>query len=93
MAKAKITVDRDFFVSEIYVRIFLAFVEHLGRCVYGGIYEPGHASADARGFRGDVMELTKELGATIIRYPGGNFMSGYNWEDGVGPQADRPNNI
>jgi alpha-L-arabinofuranosidase len=62
----------------------------MGRCVYGGIYEPGHPTADQDGLRGDVLELTKELGVTIVRYPGGNFLSGYNWEDGVGPKEDRP---
>ena len=93
MTKAKITVDRDFVLSDLDRRVFGAFVEHLGRCVYGGIYEPGHPTADARGFRGDVMELTKELGASIIRYPGGNFMSGYDWEDGVGPAEDRPKKL
>lgn len=93
MTKAKITVDRDFVLSDLDRRVFGAFVEHLGRCVYGGIYEPGHPTADARGFRGDVMELTKELGASIIRYPGGNFMSGYDWEDGVGPAESRPKKL
>ncbi|HEV7285719.1 MAG TPA: alpha-N-arabinofuranosidase, partial [Kaistia sp.] len=87
---AKLIVDRDFVVSELDRRIFGTFVEHMGRCVYGGIYEPGHATADEDGFRGDVLELTRELGTTIIRYPGGNFLSGYNWEDGVGPADKRP---
>ena len=66
-------------------RLFGAFIEHLGRCVYGGIYEPGHPTADEHGFRGDVLALVRELAPTIMRYPGGNFVSGYNWEDGVGP--------
>jgi alpha-N-arabinofuranosidase len=70
--------------------LFGAFVEHLGRCVYGGIYEPGHPTADKQGFRQDVLKLVQELGTTIMRYPGGNFVSGYNWEDGVGPLKDRP---
>jgi alpha-N-arabinofuranosidase len=93
MPKAKIVVDRDFILSPLDRRIFGTFVEHMGRCVYGGIYEPGHPSADANGFRGDVLALTKELGATIVRYPGGNFLSGYNWEDGVGPKAQRPTRL
>ncbi|MDX7951171.1 alpha-N-arabinofuranosidase [Lichenihabitans sp. Uapishka_5] len=93
MTKAKITVDRDFVLSDLDRRVFGAFVEHLGRCVYGGIYEPGHPTADARGFRGDVLALTKELGTTIIRYPGGNFMSGYDWEDGVGAVDERPKKL
>src|SRR6201995_277721 len=71
-------------------RLFGSFVEHLGRCVYGGIFEPGHPTSDARGFRQDGLGLGRELGVTIIRYPGGNFVSGYNWEDGVGPVEKRP---
>ena len=70
-------------------RLFGAFVEHLGRCVYGGIFEPGHPTADTHGFRGDVLALVRELAPTIMRYPGGNFVSGYNWEDGVGPVEQR----
>ena len=90
MPQASIIVDRDFVLADLDRRVFGAFVEHMGRCVYGGIFEPGHPTADAQGFRGDVMELTRELGPTIIRYPGGNFLSGYNWEDGVGPREQRP---
>ncbi len=90
MPSAKLIVDRDFVLSDLDRRLFGAFVEHMGRCVYTGIYEPGHPTADKQGFRGDVMDLTKELGPTIIRYPGGNFLSGYNWEDGVGPRDKRP---
>ena len=71
-------------------RLFGAFIEHLGRCVYGGIFEPGHPTANAHGFRGDVLTLVRELAPTIMRYPGGNFVSGYNWEDGVGPVEQRP---
>ncbi len=91
--QAQLTVDRDFDLAPLDRRLFGVFVEHLGRCVYNGIHEPGHPTADEHGFRGDVAELTKELGATIVRYPGGNFMSGYNWEDGVGPQAQRPRRL
>ncbi|MGL4810985.1 MAG: alpha-N-arabinofuranosidase [Beijerinckiaceae bacterium] len=90
MTKASIMFDRDFAIGETDPRLFGAFVEHLGRCVYGGIYEPGHPTADKRGFRKDVLALVKELAPTIMRYPGGNFVSGYNWEDGVGPVKDRP---
>jgi len=93
MTNAQITVDADFSVSQIDRRLFGSFVEHLGRCVYTGIFEPGHPTADGRGFRRDVLELVRELGPTIIRYPGGNFMSGYNWEDGVGPVAERPKRL
>jgi alpha-L-arabinofuranosidase len=93
MIKASVLVDRDFAIGDVDPRLFGAFVEHLGRCVYGGIYEPGHKTADARGFRQDVLELVKELGPTIMRYPGGNFVSGYNWEDAVGPVKDRPKRL
>lgn len=71
-------------------RIFGGFLEHVGRSVYGGIHEPGHPRADAEGLREDVMELVRELGVTMVRYPGGNFVSGYAWEDGVGPRERRP---
>ena len=90
MRTAHVLLDRDFTIGRTDQRLFGAFVEHLGRCVYGGIFEPGHPTADPRGFRQDVMALVRELGPTIMRYPGGNFVSGYNWEDGVGPVAERP---
>jgi alpha-N-arabinofuranosidase len=90
MTTARIVVDRDFVVSTLDRRIFGTFVEHMGRCVYGGIYEPGHPTADDNGFRRDVLDLARELGPTVVRYPGGNFLSGYNWEDGVGPRDQRP---
>ena len=93
MLTGKIVVDRDFVIAPLDRRIFGTFVEHMGRCVYGGIYEPGHATADANGFRRDVLALTQELGATIVRYPGGNFLSGYDWEDGVGPKDLRPRRL
>src|SRR5215468_8880119 len=90
MAEAIIVLDPAFVVGKTDPRLFGSFIEHLGRCVYGGIFEPGHTSADDEGFRQDVLELVRELGVTIIRYPGGNFVSGYNWEDGVGPLDKRP---
>jgi alpha-N-arabinofuranosidase len=74
-------------------RLFGSFVEHLGRCVYTGIYEPGHPLADEHGFRRDVEELVRELGPTLVRYPGGNFVSGYRWEDGIGPRERRPRRL
>lgn len=90
MIRSRLTLDREFIIGPLDRRVFGAFVEHLGRCVYTGIYEPGHPTADERGFRRDVLALTRELGATIVRYPGGNFLSGYDWEDGVGPAQQRP---
>ncbi len=83
-------IDPAFVVGDIDPRIAGSFVEHMGRAVYGGIYEPGHPTADADGWRGDVLDLVRELGTTIVRYPGGNFLSGYDWEDGIGPRAERP---
>ena len=88
--KAKMIVDKAFKIDEVDPRIYGSFIEHLGRAVYGGIYEPEHPSADANGFRQDVKDLIHELQVPIIRYPGGNFVSGYNWEDGVGPVENRP---
>src|SRR6266704_2706931 len=72
MTTAHIVLDADFIISELDRRLFGSFVEHLGRCVYTGIFEPGHPTADSRGFRHDVLELVRELGPTIIRYPRGN---------------------
>ncbi|CAD5991945.1 alpha-N-arabinofuranosidase [Agreia sp. COWG] len=93
MVTARLTLDPHFTIGPINRRIFGSFVEHLGRCVYDGIYEPGHAAADDEGFRTDVIELVKELGTTTIRYPGGNFVSGFKWEDSVGPVTDRPRRL
>jgi len=93
MRQARVLLDRNFTVGRVDPRLFGAFVEHLGRGVYGGIYEPGHPTADERGFRRDVLELVKELGVTIVRYPGGNFVSTYHWEDGVGPVEVRPKRL
>ena len=74
-------------------RLFGSFVEHMGRGVYGGIYEPGHPSATPDGFRDDVLDLVRELGVTVVRYPGGNFVSGYDWRDGIGPVTERPRRL
>ena len=93
MPTARLTVDPRFPVGPVHRRVFGSFVEHLGRCVYDGIHEPGHPSADADGFRADVLELVRELGVTTVRYPGGNFVSGYRWEDGIGPREQRPERL
>jgi alpha-N-arabinofuranosidase len=85
-----VALDPGAAVGEVDPRVFGSFVEHMGRAIYGGIYEPSHPSADEEGFRGDVLALVLELGVTIVRYPGGNFVSGYDWEDGVGPRDARP---
>ncbi len=90
---APLTLDPAFAIGSIRRQIFGGFVEHLGRHVYDGIYEPGHPTADADGFRQDVIELVKELGVDTIRYPGGNFVSGFRWEDSVGPREQRPRRL
>ena len=93
MKNAKIIIDKDFQVSRIDRRIYGSFIEHLGRAVYEGIYQPGSPFADEQGFRKDTLELVKELNVPVVRYPGGNFVSGYKWEDGVGPKEQRPKRI
>jgi alpha-N-arabinofuranosidase len=87
---ARVILDPSRRVAELDRKLFGSFLEHLGRAIYGGIYEPGSRLADANGFRKDVLEEIKKLGVPIIRYPGGNFVSGYNWLDGVGPKEKRP---
>ncbi|PZD94193.1 alpha-N-arabinofuranosidase [Paenibacillus sambharensis] len=93
LKKASMVVDKAYRVAEIDKRIYGSFIEHLGRAVYGGIYEPGHPTADEQGFRKDVLELVRDLNVPIVRYPGGNMVSAYNWEDGVGPVASRPRRL
>jgi alpha-N-arabinofuranosidase len=84
--KARIKIDVDRTIGQIDKNLYGNFVEHLGRCVYGGIFEPGSTLADARGFRKDVLEAIKGLNVPVVRYPGGNFVSNYHWLDGVGPE-------
>lgn len=91
--KATMIVEKDFKIAEIDKRVYGSFIEHLGRAVYGGIYEPGHPQADEHGFRRDVIDMVNELQVPLVRYPGGNFVSGYNWEDGVGPKEKRPKKL
>ncbi|MCM3626078.1 alpha-N-arabinofuranosidase [Paenibacillus glycanilyticus] len=87
--RSSMLIDKNFTVSPVDPRLYGSFIEHLGRAVYGGIYDPGHPTADENGFRQDAIEAIKALNVPIIRYPGGNFVSGYNWEDGVGPKSER----
>ncbi|HKT90397.1 MAG TPA: alpha-N-arabinofuranosidase [Candidatus Sulfotelmatobacter sp.] len=90
---ARIYVDTRRTIAPIDRNIFGSFLEHLGRAIYEGIYDPGSKLSDANGFRKDVLNQIKELGVPIIRYPGGNFVSGYNWLDGVGPKQNRPREL
>lgn len=93
MPAARLVLDSAFTLAPVPHRLFGSFVEHMGRCVYTGIYEPGHPLADADGQRTDVLELTREVGPTVVRYPGGNFVSNYRWEDGIGPKEQRPTRL
>jgi alpha-L-arabinofuranosidase len=88
--KAKIKLDIERQIGDIDPRLFGNFTEHLGRCIYGGIYDPKSSMADGQGFRKDVMDASRNLGVSVIRWPGGNFSSGYHWTDGIGPKELRP---
>jgi alpha-N-arabinofuranosidase len=90
MQEAVVRAYLDEVVTQIDPRIYSGFIEHLGRCIYGGIYDPDHPTADPSGFRMDVADAVRELDVPLIRYPGGNFVSSYVWEEGVGPRKDRP---
>ena len=93
MKKATMILDKDYSIGRIDPRMYGSFIEHLGRAVYGGIYEPGHPTADKNGFREDVIQKVRELGVPVVRYPGGNFVSGFNWEDSIGPVSERAHRI
>jgi alpha-N-arabinofuranosidase len=88
--QARIKIDTDRRIGEVSPRLFGNFAEHLGRCIYGGIYDEGSPLSDADGYRKDVAEATRKLGVSVLRWPGGNFASGYNWKDGIGPKDQRP---
>lgn len=91
--QSQLIIHKEKMISEIDPRLYGSFIEHMGRAVYEGIYEPNHPSANENGFRKDVIELVNELNVPLIRYPGGNFVSGYNWEDGIGPIEKRPRKL
>ena len=91
--KANITAVKDFTISTIDKRIYGSFLEHLGRAIYEGIYEPDHPEADENGFRKDVMKLITDLNMPTVRYPGGNYISSFNWEDSIGPIEERPTRL
>ena len=91
--KADLILDRDFSIARVDERLFGSFIEHLGRAVYGGIYDPGSPLSDSNGFRRDVLEMVKRLNVSVVRYPGGNFVSGFHWEDSIGPPQGRPKRL
>jgi len=90
MKRTTIRLDTNFQIGEVDPRIFGGFLEHIGRAVYQGVYDPDNDLSDKDGFRTDVMTALKKLNMTVIRYPGGNFVSGYHWMDGIGPKDNRP---
>jgi alpha-L-arabinofuranosidase len=90
---ARVYVDSRRTMSAIDGNLWGSFLEHLGRAIYEGIYDPGSKLSDGNGFRKDVLNEIRQLGVPIIRYPGGNFVSGYNWVDGVGPKQKRPRTL
>ena len=90
---AHVTLAPERAIGAVDPRLFGSFIEHLGRAVYGGIYEPDHPTADVHGFRQDVLDLVRAIDVPIVRYPGGNFVSGYDWEDGIGPRDRRPRRL
>ncbi len=91
--KASVIAHARYSIADIDNRLYGSFLEHLGRAVYTGIYEPGHPTADENGLRRDVIDLVRETATPVCRYPGGNFVSAYNWEDGIGPKEDRPTRL
>lgn len=93
MISCHVTLDPEFTIAPVPPRLFGSFVEHMGRCVYGGIVDADHPESDLDGLRMDVLKLVRELGVSVVRYPGGNFVSGYRWEDGVGPVEQRPTRL
>ncbi|KAF3906366.1 Alpha-N-arabinofuranosidase [Dactylellina cionopaga] len=88
--QASILIDAHRSLYNINPLIYSGFTEHMGRCIYGGIYDPGNPLSDSKGFRKDVMEALRELKVQCFRYPGGNFVCTYSWLDGVGPRENRP---
>lgn len=93
MKNVNISIEKDNVIGEIGENLFGSFLEHLGRAIYTGIYEPDHPTADSDGFRKDVIDGVRELNVPIVRYPGGNFVSGYRWTDGIGDKSKRPRRL
>lgn len=93
MKKATVIIDKNFILGKVDNRIYGSFIEHLGRAVYEGIYQPDSPFADEQGLRKDVLEFVRQLNVPMVRYPGGNFVSGYHWEDGIGEKSNRPERI
>lgn len=90
MLTATVTVDTQYHAGPVDPRLFSGFLEHLGRAVYEGVYDPGNPLSDRQGFRRDVLAALQPMRMPLVRYPGGNFVSCYDWRDGIGPRANRP---
>ena len=93
METTKVVCNKEFQIDRVDSRLFGSFLEHMGRVIYSGIYEPDNKNADEDGFRQDVIDRVKEMNVTTVRYPGGNFVSAYHWEDGVGAKEKRPHKL
>src|SRR5579859_3066146 len=89
-ATTRVVIDTDRQIAPVSHELFGSFLEQLGRAIYQGVYDPGSNLADEHGFRTDIAKEVRELGVPIVRWPGGNFVSGYHWLDGVGPKDKRP---
>lgn len=87
---SSISLDARNTIADINPNIYGGFVEHMGRCIYGGIYDPSSSLSDENGFRKDVIQAFKDLNVPVVRYPGGNFTATYHWLEGVGPKDQRP---
>ncbi len=88
--KCTVHASKNFVIGTADKRLFSSFVEQLGRCVYGGLYEKDHPLSDEDGLRSDVIKLVKDLDIPMVRFPGGNYVSNHRWEDSVGPIDERP---
>src|SRR5438132_9555207 len=88
--RARIKIDTERVIGDIDPLIYGNFIEHLGRCIDGGVFEEGSPLSDSQGFRRDVLDATRKLKVTLLRWPGGNFSSNYRWTDGIGPRDRRP---
>lgn len=91
--KARVKIDTERTIGEVDPKIYGNFIEHLGRCIYGGVWEEGSPLSDSAGYRKDVIDGLKKLNVTLLRWPGGNFSSGYHWTDGIGPRDQRPERL
>ena len=91
--RARIKIDTERTIGDIDPKIYGNFIEHLGRCIDGGLFEEASSLSDSNGFRRDVLDAARKLKVTLLRWPGGNFSSNYHWQDGIGPRDQRPRRL